>query len=85
MSTEPENQIVAEAPAAEETNAEEQTGSSTLKVIGWLSVGVAIAALGVYVGRELRNRYKFNRRTPYDFYDHANAKERQAGEFGLGV
>jgi len=85
MSTEPENQIAAEAPAVEEANAEEQKKSSTLKVIGWLSIGIAVAALGVYVGRELRGRYKFNRRTPYDFYDHAVGKEKQAGEFGLGV
>ncbi|MFZ1083388.1 MAG: hypothetical protein WAN35_00330 [Terracidiphilus sp.] len=85
MSTEPENQIAAEAPAVEEANAEGQKKSSTLKVIGWLSIGIAVAALGVYVGRELRGRYKFNRRTPYDFYDHAVGKEKQAGEFGLGV
>jgi hypothetical protein len=84
MSTEPEIEIAAEASAAEETNLEEHK-SSTLKVIGWLSVGIAVAALGVYVGRELRSRYKFNRRTPYDFYDHAIGKEKQAGEFGLGV
>ncbi len=81
MSTEPESQIAAEASAAEE----EQQRSSTLKVIGWLSVGVAVAALGVYLGRELRSRYKFNHRSPYDFYDHAIGKEKQAAEFGLGV
>jgi len=52
-------------------------------VIGWLSVGVAVAALSIFVGRELRNRYKFNHRTPYDFYAHAG--ERQIGEFGLGI
>jgi hypothetical protein len=85
MSTEPETEIAAEESAAEEPSTEEQHISSTLKVIGWLSVGVAVAALGVYVSRELRSRYKFNRRTPYDFYDHAFAKEQQAGEFGLGV
>jgi hypothetical protein len=52
-------------------------------VIGWLSVGVAVAALGLFAGRELRNLYRFKRRTPYDFY--ANAGEQQASEFGLGV
>jgi hypothetical protein len=85
MSTEPETQIAAEVTAAEEASVEEQQNSRTLKVIGWLSIGMAVAALGIYVGRELRNRYKFNRRTPYDFYDHAVGKEKQAGEFGLGV
>ncbi|MGO9776146.1 MAG: hypothetical protein ACLQGT_06265 [Terracidiphilus sp.] len=85
MSTEPEAPAVAEETAAEETPAEEKKESSTLKVITWLSVGMVVAALGIFVGRELRNRYKFNRRTPYDFYDHASGKEQQTGEFGLGV
>jgi len=48
-----------------------------------LSVGMAIAALGIVVGRELRSRYKFNRRTPYDFY--SNTDEKQSGEFGVGI
>jgi hypothetical protein len=52
-------------------------------VIGWLSVGMAVAALGIFVGRELRSRYKFKRRTPYDFYAHAGEKE--IGEFGVGI
>jgi hypothetical protein len=64
-------------------SAEETKESSTLKVIGWLSVGITLAALGIYVGREIRSRYKFKRRTPYDFYTHAG--EQQTGEFGLGV
>ncbi|MGD0831702.1 MAG: hypothetical protein ABR907_12200 [Terracidiphilus sp.] len=57
--------------------------SHVLRVLGWLSVGVAVAVVGVFVGRELRNRYKFNHRTPYDFYAHAG--EQQTGEFGMGV
>jgi hypothetical protein len=73
MSTEPEAQT-----AEEETNQ-----SSTMKVIGWLSVGVAVAVVGVFVGRELFSRYKFNHRTPYDFYTHAG--EQQTGEFGMGI
>ena len=60
MSTECETLI-----AEDET--EETKDSSTLRVIGWLSVGVAVTALGIFVGRELRKRYKFNHRTPYDF------------------
>jgi len=54
-----------------------------MKVIGWLSVGVAVAVVGVCVGRELFSRYKFNHRTPYDFYTHAG--EQQTGEFGMGI
>ena len=62
---------------------DEQDESKTLKVIGWFSVGMAVAAIGVFVGRELRLRYKFNHRTPYDFY--SNAGNQQSGEFGVGI
>jgi hypothetical protein len=68
--------------SAEETSADERSESSALKVITWLSVGMAVAAIGIFVGRELRSRYKFKRRTPYDFY--SNAGE-QPGEFGVGI
>jgi hypothetical protein len=68
---------------AEEIPAEETRERSTLRVITWFSVGMAVAALGIYLGHELRSRYKFKRRTPYDFY--ANAGECQAGEFGVGI
>jgi hypothetical protein len=77
MSIEPED-----FPSAEEI-AQETHESSTLRVIGWFSVGMAVAALGIYLGSELRSRYKFKRRTPYDFY--SNAGEQQASEFGMGI
>ena len=70
------------APAEDETELE-RTGSTALRVITWFSVGMAVAALGIFVGAELRNRYKFKKRTPYDFY--SNAGEQQANEFGVGV
>ncbi len=73
MSTEPESLNLAD----------ETKESSTLRVIGWFSIGMAVATIGIFVGRELRNRYKFKRRTPYDFY--SNAGERQASEFGMGI
>jgi hypothetical protein len=44
---------------------------------------MAVATLGIFVGREMRKRYKFNHRTPYDFY--SNSEERQASEFGMGI
>lgn len=61
----------------------EKRESKTLRVITWFSVGMAVAALGIFVGAELRSRSKFKRRTPYDFY--TNAGEQQAGEFGVGI
>ena len=62
---------------------DEPRGGSALRLIGWFSIGMAVAAIGLYVGREMRNRYQFNQRTPYDFY--ANAGKNEATEFGVGV
>jgi hypothetical protein len=55
-----------------------------LRNIGWVSAGIATLCIGVVVGRELRQRYKFNRRTPYDFYAHSG-DEMQDVEFGVGI
>ena len=68
---------------AEETTATEKAGSTALRIITWFSVGVAVAAIGIFVGAELRSRYRFKRRTPYDFY--SNAGQYQASEFGVGI
>jgi hypothetical protein len=62
---------------------DEQDESKTLRVIGWFSVGMAVAAIGIYLGREIRQRYKFNNRTPYDFY--SSAGNQQSTEFGVGI
>jgi hypothetical protein len=59
-------------------------GGRLLRNIGWVSAGVTAVALGVVVGREIRQRYKFNRRTPYDFYAHSGSKS-QDSEFGVGI
>jgi hypothetical protein len=67
----------------EETSELEKAGSTALRVITWFSVGMAVAALGIFVGAELRSRYRFKKRTPYDFY--SNAGEQQASEFGVGI
>ena len=77
MSTDPKEFLT------EEQIADETREHKTLRVIGWFSAGMAVAALGIYVGTELRSRYKFRRRTPYDFYSHAGDK--QASEFGMGI
>ena len=55
-----------------------------LRNIRWISAGVAAVALGVVVGREIRQRYKFTRRTPYDFYAHSG-DQGQDVEFGVGI
>lgn len=70
-------------PESEVTEFKESTSHAVLKAIGWVSVGMGIAAVGLYVGRELCNRYRFNHRTPYDFYSHAGTQA--ASEFGVGI
>ena len=75
MSTEPEEL----APLIDEDVHE----SKTLRVIGWFSIGMAVAALSIYLGYEARSRYKFGKRTPYDFY--AKSGKQAASEFGMGI
>lgn len=58
-------------------------GCPLFRYMGWTSVAVGVAALGVYVGRELRVRYKFNHRTPSDFYSHAG--DEMQTEYGVGI
>lgn len=58
--------------------------SSVLRTVSWVTAGVAALTVGVIVGRELRERYKFNRRTPYDFYAHSG-DQGQDIEFGVGI
>jgi len=57
--------------------------STVLRTIGWVTAGLGAVALGLVVGRELRQRYKFNRRTPYDFYAHSG--DEGDVEFGVGI
>ncbi len=71
---------VSEAVAS---NCAEEAETTMLKTIGWISAGLGAVAIGLFVGRELRQRYKFNRRTPYDFYSHSGDQEDM--EFGVGV
>lgn len=33
---------------------DEQDDSNTLRVLGWFSIGMAVAAIGIFVGREMR-------------------------------
>ncbi|MGH9595640.1 MAG: hypothetical protein ACRD3K_02465 [Edaphobacter sp.] len=64
----------------EETEREEST---LIKTVGWITAGLGAVAIGLFVGRELRQRYQFNRRTPYDAYAHAG--DEQDVDFGLGI
>jgi hypothetical protein len=58
--------------------------SNFLKTVGWVSAALGAVALGLIVGRELRLRYKFNRRTPYDLYSHSG-DELPDVDFGVGI
>ena len=58
--------------------------STLFKTVGWVSAGLGAVALGLVVGNEIRQRYKFNRRTPYDFYAHSGDQAKDV-EFGVGI
>jgi hypothetical protein len=74
--------VVTIEPDTDESGSED-IESTALKTIGWVSAGLGAVALGLFIGRELRQRYKFNRRTPYDVYSHAG--DEQDVDFGLGI
>jgi hypothetical protein len=44
---------------------------------------MAVATLGIFLGYEIRSRYKFSHRTPYDFF--SNAEPQTANDFGVGI
>ena len=54
-----------------------------IKTASWASLAVGVAAVGLYVGRELRIRYKFNHRNPIDFFAHAGDK--LPSDYGMGI
>jgi hypothetical protein len=64
-----------------EISSPEEEGSA-MWIVGWTSFAVGIAAVGLYVGRELRARYKFNHRTQYDFFSHAGDS---LADYGTGI
>jgi hypothetical protein len=83
--TEPEaaTQATKQLPFISEELELDEEDSTVFKTIGWISAGLGAVALGLFVGRELRQRYKFNRRTPYDLYAHSG--DEQEVDFGLGI
>ena len=58
--------------------------STLLKTVGWVSAGLGAVALGLVVGNEIRQRYKFNRHTPYDNYSHSGDLQYDI-DSGIGV
>jgi hypothetical protein len=58
--------------------------SGLLKTVAWVTAALGAVAIGVIVGRELRQRYKFNRRTPYDLYAHSG-DELPDADCGVGI
>ena len=58
--------------------------SHLLKTIGLVSAALGAVAVGLIVGREIRQRYKFNRRTPYDLYAHSGDELHDA-DCGVGI
>ena len=71
-----------EEAGSDETELAEE--SHLLKTVGWVSAALGAVALGLLVGREIRQRYKFNRRTPYDLYAHSG-DELPDVDCGVGI
>jgi hypothetical protein len=71
-----EQQACGEPECAEE--------SHLLKTVAWVSAALGALAVGLIVGREIRQRYKFNRRTPYDLYAHSG-DELPDGDCSVGI
>ena len=55
-----------------------------IRILGWTSVATGAVAVGFFVGRNLRARYRLNHRTPYDFYSHAGDNGNGI-EYGVGI
>ncbi len=74
------------APLMSEPNSEslDSASGSLLKSAVWISAGLSALAIGLIVGRQIRQRYKFSRRTPYDAFSHAGDAVQDV-EFGVGV
>ena len=57
---------------------------SALRTLGLATMLLGAVTLGLFLGRELRFRYKFHRRTPSDFFSNAGDSITNA-EYGMGV
>lgn len=55
-----------------------------LVTAAWVVGGLGVLTLGLVAGRELRGRYKFRHRTPYDYYAHSG--DRSSGlDYSVGI
>ena len=75
---------IAQIPAAVEAAMPRNRHSKVAITAAWIAGGVGVVTLGLLAGRELRVRYKFKRRTPYDYYAHAGDQTPDL-EFGVGI
>ncbi len=50
----------------------------------WVVGGLGVVTLGLIAGRELRGRYQFKRRTPYDYYAHSGDRSRDL-DYSVGI
>ncbi len=78
-------QSIAEIPAAIEAVLPKSKGHKIAVTAAWIAGGIGVLTLGLIAGRELRGRYKFNRRTPYDYYAHSGDRTPPDLEFGVGI
>jgi len=74
---------LASLPARVESLTGQHSALSITTTAAWVTGAIAVIAAGLYAGRELRSRYKFKRRTPYDYYAHAG--DPSDLEFGVGI
>lgn len=63
---------------------ESEESLSALHALGLATALLGAVTLGLFIGRELRFRYKFRRRTPSDFFSNAGDPIASA-EYGMGV
>jgi hypothetical protein len=75
--------VTASLPFPPQEELDDDDESTLIKTVGWISAGLGAVALGLFIGREMRLRYKFNRRTPYEIYSHSGDEEDV--DFGLGI
>jgi hypothetical protein len=64
----------------------EEESFPLLQTLGIATVLVGAVTMGLYIGRELRLRYRFRRRTPSDFFSNAGDPVASADyEYGMGI